>query len=1718
MYKLEIVLYGRCGTTDTNPAFVSKINVNNQTVDVLPGTSTAFANGSVMISHYFEYGPVHVLPSDQNKNPEQCPCRGSQSNVGKPINTRTGNLWTDSADIAVPLIGTGPDIAWSATYNSQSITETLASFGAGWQHPYATRLVLPTMPSGEPNTAIIVSPTGNRYRFQNLGNGTFKTYPGIYSTLAQVGATYVQTMSDQEQRTFDSTGRLISMRTKDGRMLALDYTNGLLTNIRDQANAQRFLAITYNGAQQIQTVQDPFGRSLQYAYANGDITQITDVAGRATTYIYQSHLLTRVNNALGQPIERTAYDVYTPAGKAISQTLQDGRRLNLSYLPGSTVVTTTARDGVQDVETFFYNAGNTLIRHSQNGAILEQSSYNNAAFAPGLQVDGNGNPRRTTFTSFGQPTKITNAVNDTTLVRYDALSRPISITDSLGRTSLFTYDPANNNVVREIVGITTDTPLGLTSLYTYSVTFPDRLMAESSSQGIVKVYDYDAAGHRTLDKTLFAGQTTEQTIMTYNAQGLLASHSIAYGSEPARLTTYAYDGRGRLTGTTVDAGTPQQRYDVTVYNADDTVKETIQNYRGTGIYDPAKPTENIITGYGYDALGRQLWERDAAGTYSMVHYNQYGERDWEVINLYPVALYNGQVVIPATPPAYDPAFPYRNVATFYAYDSLGRATTQTAVGFITGPSNPQTYTRVVQTGYDSLSRAVATTTTLLLAGQVVNLKADLTRYDAANNVVGQRDSYGRWTCTTYDDLNRPTTVIQNCEDGEPTTLDPANATWATLADTDIVTVNEYGPGSQLLLRTDNYIDGIFNNEPNAVSLIDDRFTTYHYTPLGMLDEVTTNADPNSVGTRTDTNSIQRTRYDGYQRPYASADPLGRWVNQQYDAFGRVIKTTLNCRNAQGPTPTGCAAFTATRTDRNVTSQTLYDAAGRATDATDVYGRVQKTRYNLQGQPTAQIDNYVVGGPSNAETNVTTLTSYDVFGRAVRITDTLGLVTQYTYNVLGQVKTKVDATSTTTYTYNALGYLTQEQDSVRGTSTVTYDGRGQQQSLTRGDGMVTRVNTTINLAVLGDRVVSTTRNYRQDDPSSDSNIGSFVSYDAAGRVWQDGDAAVHRTIYLYDLLDHVIAVYENYTFDCVASPSNDCNVLTRYEYDRMGNQTAIVDARTNRRTFKYDALGRQTHAIDALNQTTQQEYDTLGRVTRVIDPRGPSYNVQHQYDELDRITETLSLKLDAPIQSQYDALGLRTTLIDESGTTTFSYDPLLRMKNATQPVLGTVGYGYNARGDRTQLTYPDGTAITYTYQPDGQLDQVKEQTTTLVDYGYHPITGQVQSAAYANGATTQYGYDRVDRLKAKTTTTAGILQSSFTYGLNKLGQRTAVTETLALPAPTLTLNYNNTFANIGNNPTRVTSGDVNRDGSPDVAVARSTGIRILKGTPTVFPYFQVVGSEYLVANASAVQLGDLDGDDKLDLVASSTSGNTIAVFKGNGDGTFQTPATTYATGTAPADLILADLNRDGKLDALVSNGSANTLGLLVGNGNATFQAQQTIAVGTGPRRLAVGDVNGDGRLDVAVPNYTSSSVSLVTLNASNQLSVLATITTPANPSATAIADLNRDGKADLVVTHGTSAGEVSTYFGNNNGTFAARRGYPVGVDPVGVSVDDLNLDGAPDIIVVNRTSANVHVLANTGTGLFGTVAIHAITGGTNASDVLPLAIKTSVSNASRTLLT
>jgi Bacterial Ig-like domain (group 3)/FG-GAP-like repeat len=240
------------------------------------------------------------------------------------------------------------------------------------------------------------------------------------------------------------------------------------------------------------------------------------------------------------------------------------------------------------------------------------------------------------------------------------------------------------------------------------------------------------------------------------------------------------------------------------------------------------------------------------------------------------------------------------------------------------------------------------------------------------------------------------------------------------------------------------------------------------------------------------------------------------------------------------------------------------------------------------------------------------------------------------------------------------------------------------------------------------------------------------------------------------------------------------------------------------------------------------------------------------------------------------------------------------------------------------------------------------------------------------------------------------------------------------------------------------------------------------------------------------VADLNGDGKLDVVATSELDQKVYVLLSNGDGTFQ-PAVGYATANAsPMGIVLADFTSDGKIDiALVTanyGGSYPAYIVFPGNGDGTFGTPiVTKNAPYSPIGVRGFDFDKDGRTDLLVQGNGGVSIGY-----SNGDGTFRTVSLPGGGApggdtqwSSTAADLTNSGRFDVIV--GTYAGYVVIYRANADGTFQAPSSFRLfdssygGV--TGVSAADLNEDGYPDLVVMCSNSNVVEVLINNGDGTF-----------------------------------
>jgi RHS repeat-associated protein len=526
------------------------------------------------------------------------------------------------------------------------------------------------------------------------------------------------------------------------------------------------------------------------------------------------------------------------------------------------------------------------------------------------------------------------------------------------------------------------------------------------------------------------------------------------------------------------------------------------------------------------------------------------------------------------------------------------------------------------------------------------------------------------------------------------------------------------------------------------------------------------------------------------------------------------------------------------------STATYNAQGKPITQVDGLGREIDTTYNTFGEPlTVTAPNPSAVGPPR----LTTTSAYDGAGNLLSVkrplyTSATAFTNQVTTYQRATTAHPQDVTgivdalgNTTVSTYFPTGALASTTSPQGRKSTFTYDGIGRRLTAVAPKGNVTGANpalfTTTNAYDGAGRVLSTRV------ATATTPLVSSKTYDPDGRTLTETDPLGRITTSAYNLAGEPVLG---------TRPDRSTRASTYWPDGALKTQ---VDGKTNTTTYAEDALGRVASVTDPLNRTTLYTHDATGAVLTATDPQGQV--TTSTFNAAAELTSTAysNAGTHSAVRT-YNAAGLPATLVDGTGTTTFTYDTLGRLTNQAAPG-GTVKYGYNMRSQVTTVTYPNAQNVTDAYEADGALtsatDWLGKKTTFTYDQN-ESSTGEVAP----NGIVTTNGYDNAGRVITTTIKKGTTTLGSLAYTQDAASQITKETST--------SMGATRTFTN-------------------------DTVARVTKENAVVYAYD---AADQLTTNAGATQSYDAAG--QLTTAAGGTT-STAYVFDARGNRTKATTGTT-----------------------------------------------------------------------------------------------------------------------------------------------------------------------------------------------------------------------------------
>lgn len=639
----------------------------------------------------------------------------------------------------------------------------------------------------------------------------------------------------------------------------------------------------------------------------------------------------------------------------------------------------------------------------------------------------------------------------------------------------------------------------------------------------------------------------------------------------------------------------------------------------------------------------------------------------------------------------------------------------------------------------------------------------LQRHDANGMVLSTTDPLGRTTSYTYDANRNKRTETDAL--GKTTTFDyDANGHLKSVTDplnkTQLFTNDQFGQPVTVTdqlgkTRTLKY-DANYN--PSSVS-----------DELGTQMALTWNDRGNPLTLADGNGKVSHFTYDPYGNILSRTDPLGHTTAYTYDTMGRVLTMT---------DPRGVTRFG-------------YDGMGRMLSIIDPLLNQTRYEYDGNGNRTAVID----------AKGHTTGYEYDAANRVSKITYPDGTTHSYTYNFRGQKETEtvagLDVSRTTTYLYDNAGQLVKIIHPDQSEITRTYDEIGRVKTVTD------ELNKTVTYEFdpncgCRDRLAKIT----------DQNGNSTTyTYDAAGRRISFIDADNRETRYTYDVRNRLTKTtfadntFTETTFDGMGrslTSRDQEGRVTRYAHDEAGNLLSVTNANGATTQYTYDALKNLLSSTDANGNATRFEYDALSRLIKRVLPLGMAElytydqvgnrvtttdfrgkQTSYEFDPMNRLTARrpdLSLGEPAVFYS-YTETGMRRSMTDASGTTTYTYDQRDRLLTKQTPQ-GALTYTHDLAGNLTSMrsSNADGVLVDYTYDVLHRLSNVTDNQLAAGTTTYtYDVVGNLKSDSRPNGVRADYVYNALNRLTNLDITRAGTAQASYAYTLDRTGRRLSVTE-------------------------------------------------------------------------------------------------------------------------------------------------------------------------------------------------------------------------------------------------------------------------------------------------------------------------------------------------------
>ena len=132
-------------------------------------------------------------------------------------------------------------------------------------------------------------------------------------------------------------------------------------------------------------------------------------------------------------------------------------------------------------------------------------------------------------------------------------------------------------------------------------------------------------------------------------------------------------------------------------------------------------------------------------------------------------------------------------------------------------------------------------------------------------------------------------------------------------------------------------------------------------------------------------------------------------------------------------------------------------------------------------------------------------------------------------------------------------------------------------------------------------------------------------------------------------------------------------------------------------------------------------------------------------------------------------------------------------------------------------------------------------------------------------------------------------------------------------------------------------------------------------------------------ASSIAAGDINGDDRMDLVVAYPDEDQVLVLFSDGTGSFiEQIILSTEPGSYPSFVTVHDINNDTQSDIIIANRYGHNIGVFLGSRNGSYLQSLFFSTSfeSSPIVVVLADFNGDNLTDLAVGNDADDDVNIL----------------------------------------------------------------------------------------------------------------------------------------------